>query len=395
MPDDSCGADRLLSVERQAGRRGLDSIAADFVAPFIGGRVAAAGWQLISWDAEQGICLLFQGRHARVLLEFEQRNDRLDCYARTARFNVCARRESGGGEMTDADRRFVDAVITVVRSREAALPDLPRPPAPRKTMVREVLVDRVLMLESEDRYYLNPYVGCMIACPFCYVAERADFSRSLEGLPQLPWGHYLDVKVNAAEVLRRETQTVRRGIVRMSPIVTDPYQSAERHYRITRQCLEVLVETDIAPVVLTRAPRILDDLELLSRFRRALVGFSIPTDADEYRRIFEPGADPIDERVEALRALHAAGVGTFVVIQPMLPVNADRLVELVAPYVRAVRIDRLYFGEKMQRVYDQHGLGEFATEAYAEATMQRLTQGFQAHGVTVDPLDDFAPLLGP
>src|SRR5439155_27321324 len=131
--------------------------------------------------------------------------------------------------------------------------------------------------------------------------------------------HYLAVKVNAAEVLRRETQTVKRGLVRLSPILTDPYQSAERHFRITRQCLEVLLETELAPVVLTRAPRILDDIELLKRFPRALVGFSIPTDADVYRQIFEPGADPIDERLEALRTLHAAGVSTFAVIQPVLP----------------------------------------------------------------------------
>lgn len=382
-------------MERQATERGLDAIARHFVAPFHDPRFAAAGWRLVSWDAEQGICLLFEGHAARVLLEFERRNDALECYARTARFNVCARRDAGGGEMTDADRRFVDTVIAIVRKREAALPDRPRPPAERKTMVREVLVERLLMPEGDDRYYINPYVGCMIACPFCYVADRADFSRSLEGLPQLPWGHFLDVKVNAAEVLRREIQAVRQGIVRMSPIVTDPYQSAERHYRITRQCLQVLLETELVPVLLTRAPRILDDLELLTRFRRLLVGFSLPTDADEYRRIFEPHSDPIEERLHALRALHAAGVGTFAVIQPVLPMNADRLVELVAPYVRAVRLDRMYFGDKMLRVYQDNGLAEFATPAYADATLERLATGFRARGVVVDPLDDFTPLLAP
>jgi DNA repair photolyase len=249
------------------------------------------------------------------------------------------------------------------------------------------------MPEGKGRYYINPYVGCMIACPFCYVIDRADFSRRLEGLPQLPWGHSLDVKVNAAEVLRREVQEVKTGIVRMSPILTDPYQSAERHYRVTRQILEVLVETDIAPVVLTRAPRILDDLDLLKRFRRALVGFSVPTDDDDYRRIFEPNADPIDERLAALRALHDAGVGTFAVVQPVLPMNVDRLVEELAPYVRAVRLDRLYVGERVQPIYDAHGLSECATEEWAAATIERLSRGFRARGVAIDPLDDFAPLL--
>lgn len=379
-------------MEHKATARDLDRIARDLLDPLLRGEIPEPGWRLIGWDAEQGICLLFEAAHAHVLLEFEQRNDALDCYARTARFNVCARRQFGDRDMSDADRRLVDAVIGLVRRREAALPSGPRPPAP-KVAVREVLVDRVLMPEGGNRYYINPYVGCMFACPFCYVADRADFSRRLEGLPQLPWGRYLDVKINAAEVLRREVATAGPGVVRMSPIVTDPYQPAERRYRITRQILEVLVDSALAPVVLTRAPLIVDDLALLRRFRRALVGFSIPTDADEYRRLFEPDAPPIEERFAALRALHAAGVGTFAVIQPVLPMNPERLVDELAPYVRAVRLDRLYFGDRIRAVYERHGLGAYATDAYASKTIERLTAGFRARGVAVDPLDDFAPLL--
>jgi hypothetical protein len=91
--------------------------------------------------------------------------------------------------------------------------------------------------------------------------------------------------------------------------------------------------------------------------------------------------------------LHAAGIGTFVVIQPVLPMDVDRMVENVAPYVRAVRLDRLYFGERIARLYDAHGLGEFATEAYASRTIDRLAEAFRARGVAVDPLDEFEPLL--
>jgi DNA repair photolyase len=374
-------------------KRDLDHIVRELLAPFLDGRFTFPGWRLISWDAEQGICLTFESAQACVLLEFEQRNDRLECYTRTARFNVCARRQFDATQLSDTDRRLVDRVIAVVRDREGMLPDFDRPTTSRRTVVREILVDRLLIPEGRDHYYIDPYVGCMIGCPFCYVMDRADFSRRLEGLPWLPWGHYLDVKVNAAEVLRRETQSVKRGIVRLSPILTDPYQSAERHYRITRQCLEVLLETALAPVVLTRAPRILDDIELLKRFPRALVGFSIPTDADEYRQIFEPGADPIDERLEALRALHAAGVRTFAVIQPVLPMDVDRLVDQVAPFVRAVRLDRLYAGDRVRHLYDEHGLGKFATEEFAEETIRRLTRAFRLRGVNVDSLDDLESLL--
>ena len=375
-------------------RRGVDDVARDLLAPFLDGRFAAPGWKVINWDAEQAICITFENAEGAVLLEFEERNDRLDCYARTARFNVCTRRQFDDTPFTDADRAFIDSVIAEVRAREGALPNPDRSSGSRKSGVREIRVDRLLMREGKDQYYINPYVGCMIACPFCYVIDRADFSRRLEGLPQLPWGQYLDVKINAAEVLRRETQSPLHGTVRMSPILTDPYQPAERRYRITRQILEVLLDTDLAPVVLTRAPRILDDVELLRRFRRALVGFSIPTDDDAMRQIFEPNADPIPERFEALRALHAAGIRTFAVIQPVLPMNAERLIEEIAPYVRAVRLDRLYVVERVKHVYDQHGLGAYATEQFADETIRRLTAGFQSRGVVVDSLDDFEPLLG-
>ena len=380
-------------MELEPVKRDLDGSVREFLAPFLDRRFPSSGWTLLGWDAEQGISLTFERGPSYLLLELEERNDDLDCYTRTARFNVCVRRQFEDASLTEMDRRFVDRVVAVVRDREGLLPDVERPTTARRTMVREVLVDRLLMPEGRNQYYINPYVGCMIACPFCYVIDRADFSRRLEGLPRLPWGHYLDVKVNAADVLRRETRSVRSGIVRMSPILTDPYQSAERRYRITRQCLEVLLGTDLAPVVLTRAARILDDIELLKRFPRALVGFSIPTDADEYRRIFEPGADPIEERVDALRALHAAGVRTFAVIQPVLPMDVHRLVETLAPVVRAVRLDRMYFTARVKHLYDEHGLERFATEAFAEETINRLARAFHSRGVAVDSLDDLEPLL--
>ena len=375
-------------------RRGIEDVAHQLLAPFLEG-CTAAGWTLISWDAEQAICATFERAGISILIELEERNDRLDCYTRTERFNVCARRLLENEPMSESDRHLVDTVVAVVRSREASLPGGARPRAERGTLVREVVVDRLLMPEGRNHYYINPYVGCMIGCSFCYVIDRADFSRRLEGLPQLPWGRYLDVKVNAAEVLRREVRAAGRGTVRMSPILTDPYQSAERRYRITRQCLEVLLDSELAPVILTRAPRVLDDVALLERFRRALVGFSIPTDADEYRQIFEPAADPIAERLAALRALHEAGIRTFAVIQPVLPMNVERLVAEIAPYVCAVRLDRMYVGERVRHLYERHGLQQFATEEFADQTIRELAAGFSARGVEVDSLDDLEHLLPP
>jgi len=202
------------------------------------------------------------------------------------------------------------------------------------------------------------------------------------------------VKVNAPEVLRRELAASAPGIVRMSPVVTDPYQPLERTYRITRGCVREMADAGYSPVILTREARVLEDLDLLARCPRAAVGLSIPTDDDAVRAAFEPGAAPIEERVEALRALHAAGLRTFAVVQPVLPMDAARLVDLVAPWVRAVRVDRMHAREKSRHLYERAGRLDAMSDAFAEGAERALREGFAARGVAVDDLDDLATALG-
>jgi DNA repair photolyase len=351
-------------------------------------------WRVLGFDSEQGL-QIFVEHHGRVLLvEFEDRNEELDCSARTARFNVSARLQfDAGAELDPADRRLVNAIVETVRRREHLLPDPPRPSTGRSMAVREILVDRMLVPEGAGHYYLNPYVGCVIGCEFCYVMERADLSRRLEGLPKMPWGRWVDVKVNAAEVLAREVKRFPPGIVRMGPILTDPYQGPEHRYRITRQCLEVLLEHQFAPVVLTRAGRVMDDIDLLASFDRAAVGFSIPTDDDRMRALFEPGADPVDARIEALEKFYERGLTTLAVIQPMLPMNADVLVERLGPIVHSARIDRMHRMDLMAPRYAEHGLEWAAEDSFFLETQRRLREGLERHGVQLDDLDDLARLL--
>jgi len=250
----------------------------------------------------------------------------------------------------------------------------------------------MLIPEGPGQYYLNPYVGCMIGCDFCYVAERSDFSRGLEGLPAVPWGHYVDVKVNAAEILRREIEQFAPGIVRISPILTDPYQPIERKYRITRKCLELLLPAGFAAGVLTRAARAVEDLDLYRRYPLSGIGFSIPTNDDRYRRIFEPGADPIEERFAALEMFRAAGVHTVALIQPILPMNPERLATLLAPLVTAVRIDRMYQIDQVQHLYREHGIVDAMTDSFFREMETRLRRAFAERNVPVHDMDNLEPV---
>lgn len=377
--------------------RSIDDVARTLLAPLLSlQKPSATGWRLQGWDCEQGIQFtLSQGDGVVLLVELEERNDERECYSQTERFNICVRRQFQERAPLNAEQRAVMAQVTrVIGEREKLLPDVDRLTTSRRNDVREIEVDRLLIPEGAGHYYINPYVGCMIGCDFCYVAHRADFSRKLEGLPQLPWGRYVDVKINARQVLEEEVKRYPPGIVRMSPILTDPYQGLERHYRITRQILEVLLPAGFTPVILTRAARVVDDLELLSQFDKAAVGFSIPTDDDAMRKIFEPGGDPIEERLDALRRCHEAGLLTYGIIQPVLPMNVDNLVERMAPHVMAVRVDRMYEMPRVMHLYEKAGRLDAAEDAFFEKTIGELRNKFKARGVNIDDLDDLAAALG-
>lgn len=380
---------------RPVTARHTDAAIADLFAPLLDATPGPSQWKLVGWDCEAGVSLSLARGNAVLLVELEARDDSRACYARTARFNVCARPAfDARAQLDEQERHAVDRLVELVRAREGRLAALERPATSRRAAVRVIDVERVLVAEGAGHYYVNPYVGCTIGCEFCYAAERADFSRSLEGLPRLPWGRWVDVKLDAPEVLRREVAQHPPGIVRLSPIVTDPYQPIERKYRVTRRCLEVLLEAGFTPVVLTRSALVLDDLELLARFARAAVGLSIPTDDDAVRQRFEPGGDPIDERFDALRRCAEAGVRTFAVVQPVLPMDVERLVERLAPYVRAVRIDRMYEIARVRHLYENAGMLDAATDEFFDRTSAALRTAFSARGVVFDAMDDLGAVLG-
>ncbi len=375
--------------------RTADDPVENLLAPLIRRRRTAAGWSLLGWDSEPGVQLTIARGQSIILIELEPFDSTRDCYARTRLFNVCARRYfQGRAALAPEERRAVEAVVELVRGREGALPPMERSSSARAGLVREIEVSRLLIAEGAGHYYINPYVGCTIGCEFCYVAPRADMSRVLKGLPSLPWGRYVDVKVNAAEVLRREIRRHPAGIVRLSPILTDPYQPLERRYRITRRCLEVLADAGgFKPVILTRASRVCEDIELLRRFPAAAVGFSIPTDDDRVRQKFEPGADPVEERISVLRRCHEAGLKTFAVVQPMLPMDPERLADLLAPHIDAVRVDRMHEMPRARRLYEAAAMTDAAQDAFFERTGRRLRRAFESRGVRYDELDDLAGIV--
>jgi DNA repair photolyase len=184
---------------------------------------------------------------------------------------------------------------------------------------------------------LNPYMGCVHRCTFCYVRAfelRAD--RPFDDR----YGRSIRVKTNVVDVLRRELakpswepETVAIGAA------TDPYQPAEGRYRLTRGCIEALGDAANPFSIITRGPLIVRDVDVLAAAaRRASVSvtFSVPTLDDEIWRRTEPGTAHPRQRLRALKTLVDAGVRASVGMAPILPGISDKP-ELLEEVVREAR----------------------------------------------------------
>jgi DNA repair photolyase len=172
---------------------------------------------------------------------------------------------------------------------------------------------------SSTGYTANLYKGCTHGCVYCYAPSLTHDERK--------WGSYVDVKVNAPEVLAGELRQLRKDQVFLSS-ASDPYQPVEAKYRVTRRCLERLLPSGFPVSILTRSPLVLRDLDLLVKFGWIRVGMSIAT--VPVKR-FEPGVPPLQRRIETLKRLGRAGIRTWVSLAPVIPgimmVDLDELLE--------------------------------------------------------------------
>ena len=190
---------------------------------------------------------------------------------------------------------------------------------------------------------LNPYTGCSFACSYCYVRQMpvAVFRRE-------PWGSWVDIKKHAADALRRELRAAQaQGPVTIfMSSATDPYQPVEYSARVTRSLLEVMVDNPPAfLLVQTRSPLVRRDIDLLTQLGAAVrVSMTVETDREDIRKRFTPAAPPIAGRLEALRALSAAGIAVQAAVSPVLPCSGEFATKLREVADR-VCIDDYFMGD--------------------------------------------------
>jgi len=197
-------------------------------------------------------------------------------------------------------------------------------------------------------WVINPYNGCLFGCMYCYAAQIARWKH-----PNEVWGTYLDVKINAPELLKKELLNLEKrlktkdfGSVFFSS-VTDPYVGMEAKYNLTRKCLEVLADFGYTGniSIQTKSPLVTKDIGVLKRLKNVQVGFTVTTLDDKVSRFLEVMAPPVSARIQALKELHQAGIPTYAFIGPILPhfVNSEKKINELLDKLQAVGVKEVWF----------------------------------------------------
>ncbi|MDI9437184.1 MAG: radical SAM protein [Euryarchaeota archaeon] len=165
-------------------------------------------------------------------------------------------------------------------------------------------------------YVINPFIGCSHGCVYCYACFMKRFTGHRE-----KWGEFLDVKVNAPELI--PTRGSYQGQKILLSSVTDPYLPQEREYKLTRRILENLIPLEPSLNILTKSDLVLRDLDLIKQFPRREIGFSFSTLDKNPSTQLERRADSVKKRLYALEKVHQSGIKNYLFISPIFPFITD------------------------------------------------------------------------
>ena len=233
---------------------------------------------------------------------------------------------AGRGASINPPNRFERLHIQAAPEFAHDCPDDERP-SPRTQFFHDATESLLTKNDSPDvgfAYGFNCYRGCEHGCAYCFARPYHEY---------LGWSSGLDfetkilVKLRAPELLRREL-TAKKW--QPQPIAmsgaTDCYQPAERHFRLTRACLEVCAELRHPIFIITKNALVTRDLDILSelaRFNCIFVHVSVTSLDTDLAGKLEPRASRPTARLRAIRELSAAGVPTGVMVAPIIPGLTD------------------------------------------------------------------------
>lgn len=239
--------------------------------------------------------------------------------------NVVVGRGAGGAPPNRFEKIHVDADLEQLADDDELL-------APERRIKTQFFVDATQTIlatnDSPDvgfKFSVNPYRGCEHGCAYCYARPGHEYLGFDAGLD---FETKIMVKLDAAKLLRRELSkpSWNGGELIALSGVTDCYQPAERHFRLTRGVLEVMLEARQVTSIITKNALVTRDLDLLAPLaeqRLLTVSLSVTTLDHEVARTLEPRTSTPAAKLAAIRKLSAAGVPVNVMVAPIVPGLTD------------------------------------------------------------------------
>jgi len=265
---------------------------------------------------------------------------------------------------------------------------------------------------------INPYVGCEFGCTYCYARDTHRWAMERAGgrpsilPPEEAFEREILVKEEVAEVLARTLNPAKlAGHSLVIGTATDPYQPAERQFRLTRRILEVLgTYHGLSIGIITKSPLVTRDLDLLqalSKHNEVTVNISLATADRRLARRLELRSPVPEARLRALHRLTQGGIYAGLLVAPIVPGVTDdwaglarlmeRAKEAGARYVvgSALRLGpaaRHRFLPHLEREFPQlaeryrrHYAGkDHVSQSYQDALTRRLRLLQQAYGFQID-----------
>lgn len=272
----------------------------------------------------------------------------------------------------------------------------------KEIMAKKILTEAKGYLDVGFTHSLNPYSGCAFSCKYCYVREMP-----IQKFKEIPWGEWIDLKINAAENYHNEILKLRKQnkpVQLFMSSATDPYQPIERKAEITRAILKEMI--DHPPDMLqiqTRSPLVTRDLDLLIQLKnkcRLLVSITVETDREDVKRLFTPYAPGIKLRINALKEIHDHGISTQASISPVLPFTRD-FPNTLKGITNHIWIDTLSIGDGamgkrskrlgMPELFKEQGLSEWYHEGIHMRVKNYFVKYFPNELVRVSKEEAFPP----
>lgn len=237
--------------------------------------------------------------------------------------------------------------------------------------------------EAGFTHSLSPARNCTFGCTYCYVPTMRIYG-GLKPEDWRHWGQFTTFKTNVADLLKRQLR--QHQVIYCSPLV-DPYQPAEEGEELMPRILD---ELSLRPpnifVIQTRGPLIVRDIarlvELSSR-TTLRVSFSITTNREDVRKLYEPHCATLDCRLKTIRELRQAGIATFATLAPMLPCDPEELAAIALEatgqdiigdplHIRSVKPHGATTREAALAISPRHGHSEWLDPVFQREVVERI-----------------------